>query len=258
MSQSTDTDTKTSNSAHHDARIANTSLLEWFRADDRPTIVFGRDEGNHAPETDAPPTQWNFQYSNPAFHTFMSSVRQLTASTDTDYAAFMRNIELAVNDRFDFAGHIWRVRYFLDEWRVIFCDDELHEIFAKSSSADVPSDFKPLSTAKENLSPQRHGSSESVARTTSSGSSDKTPRLRPRPLSSQPSDPEFVQVREYMDWTNYDIPNISPFVKMFRDFDWASTALGPIKDWPIGLKQVVVKMMANPGKLSAATFAIID
>lgn len=240
----------TTTETHHDSRIAKISLLEWLRADDRPTIVFGKDDRVDVAGGEAVPSQWSLSYTNPAALTFMNSVRQPKASANNDYTALLREIELAVNDRFDFAGHHWRIRYFLDELRVVFCEDELHEVFARSPSVNEPGDFTFPVTAKENLSPQRHTSDESVTRSISSSSSGSTPRLRLRPLSSQSP----ILEKEIMDWTRFDMPNISQFVRMFRDYDWASTALGSIKDWPIELRQTIVKMMVNPGRSLRSTY----
>ena len=35
-------------------------------------------------------------------------------------------------------------------------------------------------------------------------------------------------------------PNLTPFQNQYvRDFDWASSPLGPVKDWPLQLRQMV-------------------
>lgn len=49
------------------------------------------------------------------------------------------------------------------------------------------------------------------------------------------------------DWTRPD-PTVvvTPFVKFFRNFDWASTPLGPIETWSRNLRQYVLLLMADP------------
>lgn len=49
------------------------------------------------------------------------------------------------------------------------------------------------------------------------------------------------------DWTKPD-PTVvvTPFVKFFRNFDWASTSLGPIETWSNALRSYVLMLMADP------------
>lgn len=49
------------------------------------------------------------------------------------------------------------------------------------------------------------------------------------------------------DWTRPD-PTvvITPFVKFFRNFDWASTSLGPLQTWSRPLRQYVLLLMTDP------------
>lgn len=49
-----------------------------------------------------------------------------------------------------------------------------------------------------------------------------------------------------VDWTRPD-PNvaITPFVKFFRNLDWASTALGPIETWASDLRRHVLMLMTD-------------
>lgn len=49
------------------------------------------------------------------------------------------------------------------------------------------------------------------------------------------------------DWTRPD-PTVvvTPFVKFFRNFDWASTSLGPIETWSEALRMFVLMLMNDP------------
>lgn len=49
-----------------------------------------------------------------------------------------------------------------------------------------------------------------------------------------------------LDWTRFDIPDISSWIKFVRDFDWTTTDLGPMSSWCPQLRQCVVNIMNNP------------
>ncbi|EME41035.1 hypothetical protein DOTSEDRAFT_74542 [Dothistroma septosporum NZE10] len=52
--------------------------------------------------------------------------------------------------------------------------------------------------------------------------------------------------RRYLDWTQNAIPNMSPWIEFLRDVDWASTGVGPMHSWPIGLRHYVLSITSNP------------
>jgi len=49
-----------------------------------------------------------------------------------------------------------------------------------------------------------------------------------------------------LDWTRHDIPNASPHVAFLRNFDWAATPLGPMKDWSTSLRLQFMSIVAHP------------
>ncbi|USW57431.1 Putative PAS domain, signal transduction response regulator, receiver domain, CheY-like superfamily [Septoria linicola] len=49
-----------------------------------------------------------------------------------------------------------------------------------------------------------------------------------------------------LDWTKVDRKGLSPYVKFIRNFDWASTPLGPMSSWCDTLRHHMLSMMANP------------
>ncbi|KAK5746201.1 hypothetical protein LTR17_000935 [Elasticomyces elasticus] len=48
------------------------------------------------------------------------------------------------------------------------------------------------------------------------------------------------------DWTRFDVPGLPAWTQYVRDFDWATTPLGPMSSWSVHLRSVVVYMMNNP------------
>jgi len=233
-------------SHHHDNPLGNVTLLEYLREDNRPTIVFGEED------VVTPDSQWALAYSNPAFNQFLTLARKLrVTSIDSDYAAFLHDVEMADSGRFDFAGHWWRVRYFLTKWRVVFCEDELDEIMEQSgnSSSPEPVLLQLPSRSKETAIPNRVSLVTPMQRRSdSSSSSESTPGNSTKALSTKPSISKFGETRELIDWTQHDLPDLSAYIQMFKKVDWSATPLGPMKDWPLVLRQVVVKMMSNPGE----------
>ncbi|KAF3935300.1 hypothetical protein ABW19_dt0205912 [Dactylella cylindrospora] len=59
--------------------------------------------------------------------------------------------------------------------------------------------------------------------------------------------PEFLeQTHGVIDWTRCESSDLLPdHHKVIRDYDWASTSLGPIEDWPLPLRTTVVTMCAS-------------
>lgn len=228
--------------------LADVSLLEYLREDNRPTVVFGDDV--NSPATAG--SQWALAYSNPAFDQFLTLARKLRTSLDSDYAAFTQAFTQADYGRFDFAGHRWRVRYFLTKWKVVFCEDELDGMLEQSDALSSPEPLPSIpDRSMETPTPTRGSLPIPMQhRSDSSSSGDTTPgNSTTRALSKKSSTSIFFgEARELIDWTQYDVPNLSPYIQFFKNFDWTSTPFGPMKDWPMVLRQVVVKMMSNPGR----------
>ena len=52
--------------------------------------------------------------------------------------------------------------------------------------------------------------------------------------------------RSDMNWTQHPVSGLSPWVEHVRTFDWASTGLGPMQEWPTELRAYVLHIMTNP------------
>lgn len=48
------------------------------------------------------------------------------------------------------------------------------------------------------------------------------------------------------DWTQYDVPGLSPWIRWVRSIDWSATELGDITSWSQTLRGQMLNMMANP------------
>lgn len=239
--------------------IATVSLLDYLREDRRPTIVFSAQGGVAATGSDV---TWALDYSNPAFNNFLTSAKQLGTCGDSDYATFIRDADHAYAARFEFAGQFWRVRYFRGRWRIVYCEDELDDgAVSRGAALDkvVDQTASPPPRDAQNMMPSRGLSEDTVGTTnTSSSSSYSTPTTQFRSVSKRSSLADFGDAKEIIDWTQYDVQQELPaFIQFFKHHDWASTNIGPITDWPLGLRQAVVKMMSTPGQcrpLQGSTF----
>ena len=49
-----------------------------------------------------------------------------------------------------------------------------------------------------------------------------------------------------LDWTRHEIPNASPYITFLRNFDWAATPLGPMKEWSTSLRLQFMSIVAHP------------
>jgi PAS domain S-box-containing protein len=49
-----------------------------------------------------------------------------------------------------------------------------------------------------------------------------------------------------LDWTRFDVPNLSPWIQFVRNFDWAKTGVGAMLSWPMHLRHYLLSIMDNP------------
>jgi len=116
------------------------------------------------------------------------------------------------NDKiWTFAGREWASTLIGDTWLVVYC---AQATTTNKSNYNVPSQDARLSKQK--------APSWDI-------------------LSPPPKSPAKV-----VDWTKFDVPGISPHVQFIKDFDWSSTPLGPMCNWPGRLSSMVLSICTNP------------
>jgi len=64
--------------------------------------------------------------------------------------------------------------------------------------------------------------------------------------NTEPCANETEKEKISLDWTRHDIPNASAYVTFLRNFDWAATPLGPMKDWSTSLRLQFMTIVAHP------------
>lgn len=58
--------------------------------------------------------------------------------------------------------------------------------------------------------------------------------------------PMPIEAEDFLDWTRFDVPGLSPWKQFLRNYDWASTGVGPMDTWNIRLRQCVVFINNHP------------
>jgi PAS domain-containing protein len=65
----------------------------------------------------------------------------------------------------------------------------------------------------------------------------------PDPSSGTPASEKPTHL---VDWTRYDIPGSSEFVKWLRQYNWGVTRIGPLEHWSTVLRQIMFFIVSNP------------
>lgn len=67
------------------------------------------------------------------------------------------------------------------------------------------------------------------------------------PEALQPMSMDFVTDKGFFDWTRLPMSlSLPEHIRFAREFDWASTSLGPIEEWPADLRGMCNLIMASP------------
>ncbi|KAI5251064.1 hypothetical protein E4T42_04636 [Aureobasidium subglaciale] len=188
-------------------RLADVGILELLRDDDRPTFVLG-------PTTEDETHQWhNVVFTNTALDTFLAS--QSPPDTFRTWSASLVDRSKKDENVSIYSGRAWKRTLVGGKWWVVYCAQVVD-----AGITDEPAQIEPL--------PQR-------GRT----SMQKAPEwtiLTPPPTESA----------KLLDWTKFDIPGLSPHIQFIKNFDWSSTPIGPIKNWPGRLSSMVLSICTNP------------
>ena len=188
------------------------TLVDFLQSDNRPTAILGRRNPKCDGQVDAKTT-----YQNPAFKLLELGAR--------DIECLMNNLEeIAKSDDATTEvptvvvdGRFWRLNFVAEKWRVLVCSGILR------NTEEMHTD-----TASDTASPD------------SGIGLDRTASEHPNGVS----EPKSVITSQ--DWTQFPLPDMSPWIEHIRKFDWASTDLGPMHAWPHILRGYVMHIMINP------------
>jgi hypothetical protein len=191
----------------HVPRLADVGILDLLRNDDRPTFVLG-------PITDTKSQQpQDIVFSNTALNTFVAKHAQPGALEVWSQTLIDGQKE---NGRdWTFAGRAWTSNLVSGAWLIVYCAQ------AASPDKSHPPELDPAPPQNDRPSKQEAPSWDI--------------------LSPPPKSPAKL-----LDWTKFDVPDISPHIQFIKDFNWSSTPIGPIDEWPGRLSSMVLSICTNP------------
>jgi signal transduction histidine kinase len=152
-------------------------------------------------------------FTNTALDTFLAKHAQ--PDTLDTWSRTLANSPKEHGKAWTFAGRMWSSTLVGGTWLVVYCSQVASADDAQQSGLD--------------------GASRQNARV----SKQEAPVwdvLSPPPETSP----------KLMDWTRFDVPGISPHIQFIKDFDWSSTPLGPMNNWPGRLRAFVLSICTNP------------
>lgn len=195
-------------SPSHAPRLADVGILDLLRNDDRPTFVFGPSATNSRSQQ-----QHEIVFTNTALETFLAQHAQPGALEIWSQTLIKGPKESG--RAFTFAGRAWTSTLVGGIWLVVYCAQTV-----------------PVGTK------QQVGLDDAQEQNACVSKQD-TPSWDI--LSPPPKIPAKL-----VDWIKFEVPNLSPHVQFIKDFDWASTPLGPMREWPSRLSVMVLSICTNP------------
>ncbi|KAH0370146.1 histidine kinase, partial [Aureobasidium melanogenum] len=206
-------------SPSHVPKLADVGILELLQNDDRPTFVLG-------PSATLTKSQYEQEvvFTNIALDTFLSEHAQPGAFDSWSQTLIESPKEHGRT--WTFAGRAWTSTLVGSIWRIVYC--------AQPIATDA--DPKP----QLGNEPQHDG---------------RVSRRKPLSWEAPPAPPSWDVLSppplpgltpKVLDWTKFDVPDLSPHVQFIKNFDWASTPIGPINKWPGHLSAFVISICTNP------------
>lgn len=197
-------------SPSHVPRLADVGILDLLQNDDRPTFVLG-------PSATITESQYEQEivFTNIALDTFLVEHTQ-PGAFDSWSQTLIESPE-EHGRTWTFAGRAWTCSLVGGIWLVVYC---AQAIFTNANQQP-----------RLDNEPQRNGRV----------STRKAPSWN---VLSPPPPPELTP--KILDWTKFDVPDLSPHVQFLKNFDWSSTPIGSIDKWPSRLSSVVISICTNP------------
>jgi signal transduction histidine kinase len=189
-------------------RLADVGILDLLRNDDRPTFILGPSTTNIRLQQ-----QQEIVFTNTALDTFLAKHAQPGALED--WSQTLINGQKENGRAWTFAGRAWASTLVGGAWLVVYC--------TQAASPHTGDQLKLDGTSHQD---------------------DRLSKQEPPSwdiLSPPPESPAVI-----LDWTKFDVPGLSSHVQYIKDFDWSSTSIGPMCDWPGRLSSMVLSICTNP------------
>lgn len=183
-------------------------LAEFVESDDRPVAIFSSDpvKADDSSTADA-------VYKNLAFKSLDlgdSSLRRILRLFDGEGSSNKHHRQRPARTT---NGKAWTLNTVAQRWRVLAC---------RGPSQDAGDDE---STPGDYTESPDSGIGFDKSSTASNG---------------------VAEAEHSINWIRFRIAGLSPWIEHVRTYDWASTPLGPIEEWPESLRGYILHIMSNP------------
>jgi PAS domain S-box-containing protein len=183
-------------------------LTEFLETDDRPTAVFSLDDGNADGSLNI-----SALYKNTSFEGLdlspSSAAQILKEFGDTPTIAKYSGQCRWVTIK----GKTWNLRSVAQKWQVLVCRGQ-----SQDAGDGHPTSLDYVDSPDSGIGLDR----------SSEGSNGVS------------------EADHSINWIRFRIAGLSPWIEYVRTFDWASTPLGPLEDWPESLRGYILHIMSNP------------
>lgn len=218
---------------HTEASLDDVRILDLLVHDDRPSFVL--------------------EFNAPPFPGYISNriVLQNNAleehiqehSTAIEFEEWARTLPVKTewSGKWTFAGRVWRSTIVSKRWMIVYCSQaQYNEPTTPDSGSGQGRDI-----------PAQHARNTSIISTSLSHKpsqvfsdcGDMVSHAR-EIIPCWPSLVDGISEPKVIDWTRHHI-EVPPYIQFIKQFDWASTPLGPMSKWPDTLRRLVVCMFSN-------------
>lgn len=184
------------------------ALTEFLETDDRPSAVFSLDDNNADGSLSI-----SALYKNPSFEGLDLSAAS-AAQILKEFGDTPINTKYSGKcRRVTIKGKTWNLRSVAQKWQILVCRGNSHDAGDVRIASLDHADSSDSGIGMDRSSEGSNGVSEAD---------------------------------HSINWIRFRIAGLSPWIEYVRTFDWSSTPLGPLEDWPESLRGYILHIMSNP------------
>ncbi|KAF2154440.1 hypothetical protein K461DRAFT_320558 [Myriangium duriaei CBS 260.36] len=205
------------------APLDSVGILEFLNLDINPVLVF--DLQQHC-----------LTFENNAFRDWkQANPREFLAFAQPPFLDSVSDFNISTpNNDFVVANRTWRATSLRKRWIVMTSHNDQSAMSLQAHPVPPTPPANPTVTAFQ---------------TDSAPASGRTSRASPALSAASPSVPAtwdtFNPAAKPLDWTRYDVSNLSAHVLAVKKFPWETTSIGGIDSWSDTFRATVIAMCAN-------------
>jgi hypothetical protein len=184
------------------------ALSDFLETDNRPTAIFGSDHGSSDD-----PSGVDVVYRNSAFKSLdlsPAAICYILKRCDGDASNEKDRRQLPSRT---IKGKVWTLNPIAEKWRVLICRGQSQDVVDDESASGDYADSPDSGIGLDRSSTGSNG---------------------------------VMEAEHSINWVRFRIAGLSPWIEYVRTFDWASTPMGPLEEWPESLRGYVLHIMSNP------------